>query len=270
MKDIVANRDRLTTGTKIKLMGLSLRENGFLWTTAMGFYYVASAVAEKSFAAADGMRQRRGLPGMNSPAMNRAIWNSWDWSAKGEEWSPSPEWKASVIGRIMRPHIRRGGDILEIGPGGGRWTEELADGARSLLGIDISEAAVENCRQRFKGLANATFRVGSGTDLSGVADASIDAVWSFDVFVHINREQFRAYVFEIKRVLKSGGVCIIQHGTAGGATGGWRSNVTAEDVKRFVAEAGLVLVEQFSTWQDGGREFPAGLYNDAVTIFRKG
>lgn len=270
MKDIVANRGRLTTGTKLQLMGLSLKENGVLWTAAMGFYYLSSAVAEKSFSAADGMRKRRGLPGMNSPAMNRAIWNSWDWSAKGEEWSPSPEWKASVIARIMRPNIPKGGTVLEIGPGGGRWTEELAAGAKHLTGIDISEAAVENCRRRFAGLGNVSFSVGSGTDLAGVADASMDAVWSFDVFVHINRDQFRAYVKEIARALKPGGACVIQHGTTGGATGGWRSNVTAEDVKRYVAEAGLILVDQFTSWQDGGHEFPAGLYNDAVTIFRKG
>ena len=49
------------------------------------------------------------------------------------------------------------------------------------------------------------FRLGNGSDLAGVASGSIDAVWSFDVFVHVNRAEFKAYAAEIARVLRQGG-----------------------------------------------------------------
>ena len=83
MKDIIENRTRTSSRTKLRLLTLSLRENGPLWTGLMAIYYVASAIAEKSFAAANKLRQSTSLPGVNSLRMNREIWNNWDWSAAG-------------------------------------------------------------------------------------------------------------------------------------------------------------------------------------------
>jgi SAM-dependent methyltransferase len=269
MKDIIDNRARIGTSTKLRLLERSFKENGFVWTFLMGCYYLASAVADKSYALADARRRARNLPGMNSANMNKLIWNEWDWSAKGEEWTPSPAWKQSVIDTLLVPNIPRGGNVVEIGPGGGRWTEALQMRAGKLTGIDISEACVEQCRKRFAHCDNVEFRVGSGTDLAGIANNSVDAIWSFDVFVHINKPQFEAYTREFARVLKSGGTGAIQHGSVGGRLGGWRSDVTTDDVGGFLRSAGLVVAEQVSTWNDGGHEHKAGLYDDVVTVFRK-
>ena len=112
-----------------------------------------------------------------------------------------------------------------------------------------------------------TFLLGNGHDLAGVADRSIDAVWSFDVFVHINEAQWRTYAAEIRRVLKPGGVGVIHHGTVGGRAGGWRSDITAATASAILQEAGLRVTEQFSSWTDNEREFQAGYYEDAVTVF---
>ena len=269
MKDILANRVRLPSRTKAQMLALSVRENGILWTSLMGVYYLASALADRSFASASNLRLQRGLPGMNSPAMNRIIWNNWDWSGKGEEWTPSTEWKQSVIARLLQPNIAQGATVVEIGPGGGRWTGELLRRASKLIGIDISEACVAECCKRFADAGNAEFWVGSGSDLKGVATASIDAIWSFDVFVHINRSQFKSYAEEFARVLRPGGSGIIQHGAIGGEKGGWRSDMTAEDARTFLRSAGLEVIEQVDSWSDSGVEFKAGLYDDVVTVFRK-
>jgi SAM-dependent methyltransferase len=235
----------------------------------MTLYYAASAVAEAGFGRADARRKKLRLPGLNSLAMNRLIWTNWDWTAKGEEWTPSPEWKQSVIERLLRPNIPEGSTVLEIGPGGGRWTEELQRRSRLLVGLDISESCVQACQARFAHYSNVEFRVGSGANLEGVGDASIDAVWSFDVFVHINRPEFQTYTKEFARVLRPGGVGVIQHGSVGGSLGGWRSNVSSEDVRAMLLAANLVLVEQIISWRDNGCEHQAGLYDDAVTVFRK-
>ena len=111
--------------------------------------------------------------------------------------------------RILRPNVPEGADVLEIGPGAGRWTAELQGRARQLIGIDISEEAIRLCRERFGGMPNVDFRLGNGSDLAGVASGSIDAVWSFDVFVHVNRAEFKAYAAEIARVLRQGGKGVI-------------------------------------------------------------
>ncbi len=113
------------------------------------------------------------------------------------------------------------------------------------------------------------FWVGSGADLSGVETGSTDAIWSFDVFVHINKPQFEAYTKEFARVLKPGGRGVVHHGAVGGATGGWRSDVTTGDVERFLSAAGLRVKEQLSSWWDADTEVKAGLYGDVVTVFEK-
>ena len=117
--------------------------------------------------------------------------------------------------------------------------------------------------------ADAEFRVGSGTDLSGIEDGSMDVIWSYDVFVHINRRDLASYAGEFHRVLAPGGVGIIHHGTLAGARGGWRSDVKAADVLEILEGAKLEVVSQFQKWEHEGRSFDAGLYEDAVTVFRK-
>ena len=51
--------------------------------------------------------------------------------------------------------------------------------------------------------------------------------------------------------------------------GGWRSNLTAEEMTAALEANGLEVVDQFKTWKDGDTEHEAGLYDDAVTVFRK-
>jgi ubiquinone/menaquinone biosynthesis C-methylase UbiE len=269
MKDIIENRFRLDASAKARLIGMAVKENGLLWTGLIGLYYAASAIGEKAFAAAARRREKRGLPGMNSRAMNRFIWDNWDWSAQGEEWSPSPEWKQSVIETLLKPNIPENSVIVEIGPGGGRWTRELQLRAKKLIGIDISETCVRECEKRFAHCDNVEFRVGSGSDLGGVDSGSADAIWSFDVFVHINKPEFTQYSLEFARVLKSGGVGVIHHGSVAGAKGGWRSNVTTADVREYLTAAGLEVKGQIGSWQYRGQEFEAGLYDDVVTVFEK-
>jgi hypothetical protein len=56
----------------------------------------------------------------HSVTVNRDVWSSWDWTAGGEEWSSSPEWKASLIEEVLVPATADAHAVLEIGPGAGR------------------------------------------------------------------------------------------------------------------------------------------------------
>ena len=113
--------------------------------------------------------------------------------------------------------------------------------AKCLVGIDVSEVCVRECRTRFGHNRNAEFRVGSGSDLNGIAVGRRSRSWSFDVFVHINRPQFRSYAGEFARVLKPGGVGVIQHGGVGGAMGGCQLNDATHRKTRatFLTAAGV-------------------------------
>jgi SAM-dependent methyltransferase len=269
MKDLLVNRRRIPLSKEIRLSGGVLRQNGVIRTCYPGLDSLSSALAERAFAALDERRKRPGLPGLNSAGLNKLIWEAWDWTAEGEEWTPSPEWKESVLSRILRKHMPAGGALVEIGPGGGRWTETLLQIADRLVAVDISAECLRVCAERFGNSGKIEFVLTPGNTLPGIADGSVDAIWSFDVFVHINRREVEGYAAEFARVLRPGGTGVLHHGTVGGKNGGWRSDMTAEGMVDCLRGAGLEVVEQFREWTDGGREYQAGLYDDAITVFRK-
>ena len=124
------------------------------------------------------------------------------------------------------------------------------------------------CRKKFSAYSQAKFSVGSGTDLRDVPDHSIDALWSFDVFVHINATEIDAYAAEFKRVMTPGAVGVVHHGGVGGAAGGWRSDVTLAIMLELLRKHGLEIVESFSEWQDEGVAYDVSVYKDAITAFR--
>ena len=175
---------------------------------------------------------------------NRALWNSYDWATRGEEWTSSPEWKARVIHEFLLPHVPIDGAVLEIGPGGGRWTDVLQKRARRLVVLDVSERALELCRERFADCDNVQYLLGDGSTVL-LPDSSMDAIWSYDVFVHINPSDARRYFREVSRVLKPGGKAIIHHpgkSLWGRDRPGWRSDLTDAMVTKFIGENGLHFV----------------------------
>ncbi len=249
-------------------MRLARRENGTTWTALLAVYYLASGCAEWAFGRMQRLRQARSLPGISSPGANREIWQSWDWSQGGEEWTPSPEWKEAFRRGVLERYVPAASRVLEIGPGAGRWTEYLAERAGQLTAVDISSTCIELCRSRFSHLANARFLVTNGATLESVPDGAVDRIFSFDVFVHINRREVERYVAEFRRVLQAGGRGIIHHGNLA-AAGGWRSDLTGREFTALLQQAGLRVLEQFAAWDHGGRQFDVSRYGDLVTVFEK-
>ena len=111
--------------------------------------------------------------------------------------------------------------------------------------------------------------VGTGSDLSGVPDGSVDAIWSFDVFVHINQAEVESYADEFRRIMTPGAIGVIHHGSVGGTLGGWRSNITHDAMLKLLKDRGFEIVDSFLEWQDGGTTHQAGLYKDVITVFRR-
>jgi len=266
MKDIVDNRRRIPLSRKLRLARLALKENGARWGVLLLVYYGASTVADRAFAAMDRLRRRKNIPGLNSASLNKEIWEAWDWSAAGDEWTHSAAWKQSLIRCVLQAMIPDQSRILEIGPGAGRWSEALIERASSYLGIDISSTCVAHCAERFAGHPRARFVVGSGHDLAASPDGSVDALWSFDVFVHINRAEVDDYAREFRRVLAPGGIGIIHHGAVGGASGGWRSNLTGAEMTAILERHGLSVMNSIDHWSDGATHYPLE-YSDLITTF---
>ena len=189
----------------------------------------------------------------------------WNWSAAGEEGTVSPTWKQSLTRCVLQKYVPSDSSILEIGPGGGRWTEALLDRARKYLGVDISPACVAHCRSRFSHEPHASFVVGSGSDLAMIANDSIDVIWILTYLCISTGLRSRDMQRNSCVSCSPAGVAVIHHGTVAGASGSWRSNLTMEDFSQILKQYDLRIARFFSEWTEEG-ETHALAYNDQITV----
>lgn len=194
----------------------------------------------------------------------RSLYNAYDWSQRGEEWTRDDTWKQSVVDELLVPFVPSGAVAVEIGPGGGRWTEYLQRRASRLYLIDVAEKAIRLCHARFATCDNIEYILGDGRSIA-VPSASIDVIWSFDVFVHVNPLDARAYIAEFDRVLKPGGRAVVHHPgdravPIGHPRPGGRSDLTNRMVLDFARRNGLKVLRQAKD-----ERHP----DDVVTILRK-
>lgn len=216
---------------------------------------------------------RRFVHRPNSVANNIKVWSEWDWSRNGEEWSNNPEWKQSLVDNVLLRYMEGRESVLEIGPGGGRWTEHLARIAKELAVVDITPVCIEICKERFSSYSNISYFINNGSDLGLLGDLHFDGIWSWDVFVHIAAEDIKSYISQCATLLNSGGVAVIHHSKHGVSRTGWRSDMTADKMIEFATDAGLVVVKQFESWGNGQFRIWPGLpleqSPDTISVLRK-
>jgi len=109
------------------------------------------------------------------------------------------KWLSQTIG------INPTDTFLEIGCGVGRVGQALAPLVRHWIGTDVSEAMLGHARARLAGKSNITLLATNGHDLSGIPDASVDAVYCTVVFMHLQEWDRWTYVKEAYRILRPGG-----------------------------------------------------------------
>lgn len=256
-----------------------LSERGVAWTTLAAARRAVQATEQRAGkritrtahglvapieAALAHIERRRHLVGpgtlsslYQSYELNKATWDSWDWSYGGEEWTQDawtergldPQtWRKTIV-ELIEAYVAPGSEVLEVGPGAGRWTAALVKRAGRVTVADISEACLDICRERF-GDELRCFLVNDQPALDLPAHA-LDAVWSYDVFVHINPAGVDAWLAEISRLLKPGGHALIHHG-GGGEIGLsphkiGRSNLDARYFRFLAEKNGLEIIEQDTT-----------------------
>lgn len=178
-----------------------------------------------------------------------AAWESKD--GYGYRWGrglqQSPATTASFCDTFLAPAIRGRYDlkILEISPGAGRITAELLRFARAMCLVDLNEAAIGLCRQRFQFVPTPiTYLVNDGQSLAEVPDDDYDLVVCFDSMVHMHPEIIRGYVLQMAEKMTVGGLAWLDHSGKGKRETGSRTAMTAELMVSFADEAGLGVVDQ--------------------------
>ena len=110
----------------------------------------------------------------------------------------------------LLPYISSDSVVLEIACGIGRVSKYAAANCKTLFCTDILEEALNETRSNLKDFNNVVYKKINGYNLSLFQENYFDCVYSFTTFFHFDFELVINYFSEIKRVLKPGGIGIIE------------------------------------------------------------
>lgn len=115
---------------------------------------------------------------------------------------------------LLNPLLERVGPgmtICEIGSGAGLWTQHVIEAAATYHAADFSARLLtEVIEHRFaRQMHKLKLHHDTRAALAGVPDASVDLLFSFDVFVHFKADLVHQFLQAARRVLKPGGRALI-------------------------------------------------------------
>lgn len=132
------------------------------------------------------------------------------------------------------------GTILEIAPGGGRWTQFLNRFCDRLIGVDLSPVCIDICQRRFSADPRREFHVNDGCSLEMVKDRSIDFVFCFDSLVHAEADAVDGYLRQLVRKLTPDGAGFIHHSNLGDCQRPFMEKFLPERVKELFIRRGYL------------------------------
>ena len=140
--------------------------------------------------------------------------NSSEQSSKNLEFT-GERFVPELDGQIAYEHLHRyafaselvkNKTVLDIASGEGYGSALLSKVAKEVVGVDISEQAVNHAVKKYKEINNLSYRVGKCQSIP-CEENYFDAVVSFETLEHIIEQ--KEFFSEIKRVLKKDGLLII-------------------------------------------------------------
>lgn len=109
----------------------------------------------------------------------------------------------------LLPYVRPDITAIEIGPGGGRWTRYLLS-VRRLYVVDHYPELLAEFRRNFSH-PNIVEILNNGADFPGVPPHSVDFVFSFGVFVHLDANIIRRYLGNLHAVIHAATQLVIHY-----------------------------------------------------------
>lgn len=145
--------------------------------------------------------------------------------------------------------------VLDFACGYGRIANIVRNLCKKIICCDISEEAIEYCKNRFYRLDNISYIINDMNKIE-LRDNSCDLIYSWDAMVHFSYKLLDIYTDEFYRILKPHSYAIIHHSNLFDTkyvqfksdiwsdNPGSRSNVSAKDYAYIAKKHGFEIVEQ--------------------------
>ena len=137
----------------------------------------------------------------------------------GDEWGNVAD-TIKLIEQYIYPYITKTSTVGEIGVGGGRIASKISSHVKKLYCFDISEPMLERAKNALSNYSNINYILLTEASLPESLSSSLDFIYSFDVFVHLDLHTIWKYFLEIRRILKPGGKAFL-HTTNLKSPKGW-------------------------------------------------
>ncbi len=147
--------------------------------------------------------------------------------------------------QYVLPYVNSNDTAVEIGPGGGRWTRYLLP-FKKLYAVDYHAELLDELKKNFD-TPNMMFIKNNGVDFPGIEDNSIDFIFSFDVFVHLDTDLISQYLKSMKRIAKQGANIVIHYSDKNKVMAQLDqtfSKNTPDQMRALVLEAGFKILEE--------------------------
>ena len=180
-------------------------------------------------------RLRRALKEITSPGLYGLDWGDPDYV----------EPLRFVRDRYVLPYVNPQHRAVEIGPGGGRWTRYLL-GFKELYLVDYHAELQEELKENFK-QPNMRFILNSGVDFPGIPERSIDFLFSFGTFVHLDVSLIEQYLQNMRPILTPTATVVVHYADKTKIMAllneGFSQNTPAQ-MREMVSKAGFRILEE--------------------------
>ena len=188
---------------------------------------------------------------------------------KGGTARPKLGWKKSaelakfqdlngIVKTCINPYVNNNTTVLEIGAGGGFWTQKMLH-AKEIFCLDALSAKHNKFWGRIGKKANIKYFQVKDFQCNELENNSIDFVFSYDVFCHISYSGCETYLKNLHSKLKNGADCFIM----------------IADINKYKQQSGLdngVRLGYFKSVEEmvadiDGKPFPGRWYFYGVDLF---